>query len=63
MGGGKNQCIINGLMFRKVLIDRLQKEPNIKILLLESVCTDQKVKEIYILSCITDECDQIYIYV
>ncbi|ORZ19863.1 6-phosphofructo-2-kinase-domain-containing protein [Absidia repens] len=30
---------------RKLLIDRLQKEPNIKILLLESVCTDQKVLE------------------
>ncbi|KAI9300309.1 6-phosphofructo-2-kinase-domain-containing protein [Cunninghamella echinulata] len=30
---------------RKLLIDRLRKEPSIKILILESVCTDQKVLE------------------
>ncbi|KAI8081720.1 6-phosphofructo-2-kinase-domain-containing protein [Halteromyces radiatus] len=30
---------------RKLLIDRLRKEPSIKILLMESVCTDQKVLE------------------
>ncbi|KAI8333669.1 6-phosphofructo-2-kinase-domain-containing protein [Chlamydoabsidia padenii] len=30
---------------RKLLIDRLQQEPSIKILFMESVCTDQKVLE------------------
>ncbi|CEP14530.1 hypothetical protein [Parasitella parasitica] len=30
---------------RKILIDRLQQEPDIKVLILESVCTDKKVLE------------------
>lgn len=30
---------------RKLLLDRLQREPEIKILLLESVCTDKKILE------------------
>lgn len=30
-------------LFRKLLIDRLAREPEIKVLLLESVCTDTDV--------------------
>lgn len=30
-------------MHRKLLIDRLEKEPEIRVLLIESVCTDQMV--------------------
>ena len=28
---------------RKLLIDRLEKEPEIRVLLIESICTDQSV--------------------
>lgn len=30
-------------LYRKLLIDRLEREPEIRILLIESVCTDQMV--------------------
>lgn len=32
---------------RKLLIDRLQQEPDIKVLILESVCTDKTVRNAY----------------
>lgn len=34
-------------VYRKLLIDRLAREPEIKVLLLESVCTDLAVKFLF----------------
>lgn len=38
--------MLNYRIVRKLLIDRLQREPEIKVLLLESVCTDKAVRRI-----------------
>lgn len=41
-------------LFRKLLIDRLQREPEIKVLLLESVCTDKAVRRIFFICCLLE---------
>lgn len=45
----------NGMLnypVRKLLIDRLQCEPEIKVLLLESVCTDKAVRKLNFFICL-----------